>query len=527
MGLLSAAVAVGVGELVAAFVRPAAAPVIAVGNKFILLTPGWLKNFALNTFGTKDKTALLIGIYVVIAALAVLVGTVALRRLLAGVAGLLLFGAVGVYSAATADAHRAADPLPTVIATIAAVGVLTYLVRVVNGERGHVPHSSAPSSAGELLRQEPDPWPAPIRDRRRFLVGAAVVAGGAAVAGIGGEELQRVRFSADASRATVRLPAPTDVPPPPPRRPPLPSPRVPPPDFDAGDSFATSNANFYRVDTAFTVPQLDAATWRLRIHGMVDRPMSVSFDDLLHRPLVERWITLICVSNDVGGDLTGTARFRGVRLADLLRAAGVQYGADQIVARSADGMTIGSPTAVLLDGRDAMLAVGMNGEPLPIKHGFPVRMVVPGLYGYVSACKWITEIEATTFASYDTYWVRRGWAAQAPIRMESRIDTPMGGASLRIGRTVQVAGVAWHQHVGISRVEVQVDDGPWTAARIGPVPSADTWRQWVLPWRPKRPGTHRLRVRAVDAHGQLQEATVRSPFPSGASGWHTVEVTAG
>ncbi|HEX8095235.1 molybdopterin-dependent oxidoreductase, partial [Jatrophihabitans sp.] len=290
--------------------------------------------------------------------------------------------------------------------------------------------------------------------------------------------------------------------------------------------FRTPVDYFYRIDTALTVPQLNPDTWKLRISGMVERPLTLTYADLLARPLVERWITLACVSNEVGGELIGNATFRGVLLADLLREAGISPASDQLVATSSDGMTIGSPTAVVTDGRDAMLAVGMNGEVLSTEHGFPVRMVVPGLYGYVSACKWITGLRATTFSDYQAYWVRGGWAARGPVKLASRIDRPVPPGAVKVGEPVPVAGVAWDQHVGVSKVEVQVDDGPWQQATLAPVPSVDTWRQWVYLWTPQSPGQHRLRVRAFDQNGTAQDARDTDPFPSGATGLHSVTVRA-
>ena len=195
-------------------------------------------------------------------------------------------------------------------------------------------------------------------------------------------------------------------------------------------------------------------------------------------------------------------------------------GADQLVARSVDGFTVGTPTAALLDGRDAMLAVAMNGEPLPISHGFPVRVVVPGLYGYVSATKWVIDMELTTFAAYDAYWVVRGWAQQAPIKTESRIDVPRGSVSP--GQR-DIAGVAWAQHTGIEAVEVQIDDGAWTEAELAPQDTTDTWRQWRLAWD-ATPGDHRIAVRATDRTGVVQTPTLAEPFPDGATGYHTVSV---
>jgi DMSO/TMAO reductase YedYZ molybdopterin-dependent catalytic subunit len=285
--------------------------------------------------------------------------------------------------------------------------------------------------------------------------------------------------------------------------------------------FLTPNADFYLIHTALVVPQVAPDTWRLRVHGRVRNPLTLTYDQLLKRPMIERYVTLTCVSNEVGAGLVGNARWLGVRVSDILAEADPEPGADQVVSRSDDGFTAGTPTAVLRDGRDAMLAVGMNGVPLPIDHGFPVRMVVPGLYGYVSATKWLTELELTSFADFDAYWIRRGWAAQAPIKLQSRIDTPRD----KVGRgTVVVGGVAWAQHTGISGVEVRVDGGAWQTARLYDVPSVDTWRQWTVAWE-AAPGKHRLTVRAYDAAGRLQDEDERPVLPDGATGWHSIEVT--
>ncbi|HEV2886805.1 MAG TPA: molybdopterin-dependent oxidoreductase [Jatrophihabitans sp.] len=513
IGLLAAGVAVGVGELVAALIRPAASPVIAVGNRFILLTPEPVKRFAIEEFGTDDKAVLLGGIYAVLAVLAVLIGLLAMRSVRLGLAGIALLGAVGSYCALTANAHRAGDAVPSVVGALAAMAVLVPLVRAAAGT------ATEPRRPGTLLA-----------DRRRFLQGGLAGAGLALLGGFGGRALQHRRFDASAARAAITLPEPVSGPGP------LPSASAQAAggttganNFDLGKTsvpFRTPADRFYRIDTALSVPQINPDTWKLRISGMVERPLTLSFADLLARPLVERWITLACVSNEVGGELVGNATFRGVLLADLLREAGISPKADQLVASSSDGMTIGSPTAVLMDGRDAMLAVGMNGELLTTEHGFPVRMVVPGLYGYVSACKWVTGLRATTFADVQAYWVRGGWAAQGPIKLASRIDRPVPPGAVKVGETVPVAGVAWDQHVGVSRVEVQVDDGPWQQARLAPVPSADTWRQWVYLWTPESAGEHRLRVRAFDQNGTPQVEADTDPFPSGATGLHSVTVRA-
>ncbi|MEU4423896.1 molybdopterin-dependent oxidoreductase, partial [Actinoplanes sp. NPDC024001] len=286
--------------------------------------------------------------------------------------------------------------------------------------------------------------------------------------------------------------------------------------------YVTPNRDFYRIDTALVSPQVDPASWQLRIHGMVRNPITLTWADLLRRPMVARYVTLACVSNEVGGDLIGNALWLGTPIRDLLDEADPLPEADQVVQRSVDGWTCGTPTAVLRDGRDALLAIGMNGEPLPVEHGFPVRMVVPGLYGYVSACKWITEIELTRFSDFDAYWVPRGWSAQAPVKTQSRIDTPRNGANRRAG-AVTVAGVAWAQHRGIAKVEVQVDDGPWTAATLAPTVSTDTWSQWSLKWAAE-PGEHTLRVRATDLDGLTQTGDRAEPAPDGATGWHEVTI---
>ena len=268
-----------------------------------------------------------------------------------------------------------------------------------------------------------------------------------------------------------------------------------------------------------------AEDWRLRIHGMVEREVTVNYGQLLARPLIERDITLTCVSNPVGGHYVGNARWIGAPLLDLLREAVPAPGADQIVARSIDGFTAGTPTAVAMDGRDAMLAVAMNGEPLPLEHGFPVRMLVPGLYGYVSATKWLVDLELSTFRAYDPYWVQRGWAERAPIKTMSRIDTPSPFLDLVAGE-IPIAGVAWAQHVGVERVDVSIDDDPWTSAELAGQDTIDTWRQWLYRWSAS-PGEHRLRVRATDRSGATQTAVRSEPFPNGATGQHEIVVRVG
>ncbi|HTG47876.1 MAG TPA: molybdopterin-dependent oxidoreductase [Actinomycetota bacterium] len=507
VGLLSGAVALGIAQLAAGILGGASSPMIAVGSSAIDASPPWLKDFAIREFGSNDKRALLMGIGAILAIAAALLGAASVRRPSVGAVGILAFGVIGIAASVSRPANGPADAIPSVIGTLAGLAAYIRLREAAGLEPLRVP---AEPTAPPEPAQPPTP---PAYDRRRFLWTGAAAAGLAAVSGFVGQYLVR-RSDASASREAVRIPAPADVAPPPPAGADLHVPGLGP--------FLTPNDRFYRVDTALFVPAVDANGWSLHIHGMVDREVTIDFAQLLARPLIERDITLTCVSNPVGGPYIGNARWIGAPLKPLLEEAGVRSGASQIVTRSADGFTVGTPTAVAMDGRDAMLAVAMNGEPLPLAHGFPVRMIVPGLYGYVSATKWIVDMELTTFEAYDAYWVQRGWSQRAPIKTESRIDTPRGGASLQPG-TVQVAGVAWAQHRGIERVEVRADDGPWTPATLGAEDTVDTWRQWVLPWNATS-GRHTLSVRATDGTGEVQTPADAAPVPNGATGDHTIFV---
>ncbi|MFE0700698.1 molybdopterin-dependent oxidoreductase [Streptomyces sp. NPDC058872] len=500
-GLLSAYVSLAVADLVATRVRPEAGPVPAVGGAVIDLTPAGLKEWAIRAFGESDKTVLQLGILFLLGLLALGVGLLALRHRLLGSCLVLAFGVLGALVAVNRpDSDSLTDAAPSLVG--AAVGaVLLYALIGLLG-----PRTSGTTRA----------------DRRTFLLVAAstglAATGAAALGRAAGSPVQQ---NAAASRAALRLPRPASPAPPVPPAAQLEVPGISP--------FITPNRDFYRVDTALIVPKIDADRWRLRLHGTgVQGEHNLDLRELMARPAVERDVTLACVSNEVGGPYVGNARWLGVPLADLLREIGVRPPseggpADQLVARSVDGMTIGSPVEVVMDGRDALLAFGMNGEPLPFTHGFPVRMVVPGLYGYVSACKWIESIELTTFDAYDAYWVPRGWAARAPVKTQSRIDTPRPFARPAAG-TVMVAGVAWAQHRGIRRVEVRIDDGPWQEARLAAEDGTDTWRQWVHPWQAV-PGRHTLTVRATDGTGSTQPERRTDPMPNGAQGWHSVVVT--
>jgi DMSO/TMAO reductase YedYZ molybdopterin-dependent catalytic subunit len=349
--------------------------------------------------------------------------------------------------------------------------------------------------------------------RRSFLTASAVVAGGAIVAGAAGNLLAE-RGNVSAARTSLRIPRATVPAPPLPAGADLKIPGLSP--------FITPNSQFYRVDTAIVLPEITPASWNLRIHGMVAREMTLSFDDLIRRPLIEDYITLTCVSNPVAGPYVGNAKWLGASLRSLLQEAGIKAGAEQLLCTSSDGFTSGTPVTVSMDGRDALLAVAMNGTALPVEHGFPVRLVVPGLYGYVSACKWITDIEVTTYRASRAYWAQRGWDEQAPIKTESRIDVPLS-SSLSAG-THAVAGVAWAQHKGVDAVEVRIDRGPWHEATLAAVPDIDTWRQWVYEWD-AAPGTHLIEARATDATGYTQTALEAPPEPNGASGYPMAQVT--
>ncbi|MEU6206289.1 molybdopterin-dependent oxidoreductase [Micromonospora musae] len=497
VGLLTAGTALGVAHLVAALINPAADPVLAVGGVVIDLAPQPVKAFAIRAFGAHDKIVLLAGVYSLLALTAVVLGVAALRRRRHGLAGLAAFAALGVTAVLSRPNATPVDILPVLTGAVA--GTAALLVLVGSARTLAIAASSRPR----------------LLNRRQFLAAAAGTALTAGAAATIGQAIGRYSAVGERSRADVRIP--------PPARPAPPLPASVSANVDGVSPFLTPNQDFYRVDTALTVPQVDVKTWQLTLDGEVDRPRSWTFEGLLARGLVERDITLNCVSNEVGGPYIGTARWSGVLLAPILREAGIRPGQNQLVSRSVEGMTIGTPLEAILDGRDALLAVAMNGEPLPLEHGFPVRMLVPGLYGYVGACKWLTSMSVSTFDAYDAYWVQRGWAADAPVKTASRIDTPKPFAQRAAGPVV-IAGVAWAQRRGITAVEVQIDDGPWRQARLAEGPSPDLWRQWVYRWDAK-PGNHTLRVRATDATGVVQTDQRAAPFPDGATGWHSTTVT--
>ncbi len=506
VGLVTGAVAQGVAELTAAVTGPNGAPVVAVGETAINLTPIPVKEFAIAHFGTHDKEALVTGILVLLAAFAAGIGVLAVRRLAYGLAALAAFAAVGVAAAVSLPDATGSDVVPTLVGAAVAAVTLVLLVRTGTGHTwtGHT--GTGHTGTGHTGT-----------GRRRFLIAGAGAAALAVTAGGLGDALLG-RFNI--ATGQVRLPAAAVPAPPIPAGAELRIPGLTP--------FLTSNASFYRVDTDLVLPQVSPETWTLRIDGMVDTELEITFAELLKMPLTEADITLVCVSNEVGGTYNGNARWLGVPLAGLLRRAGVKAGADQVLTAATDGMTISTPVATIMDGpilngHGALLAVGMNGQPLPVAHGFPARMVVPGLYGYVSATKWVTRLTLTTFARQRAYWTQRGYAAQAPVKTESRIDVPKPLAQVKAG-PVTVAGVAWAPARGIAAVEVSADGGPWRPARLATSGGIDTWRQWMQTWD-ATPGVHRLQVRATDNTGATQPSRRAQPVPSGASGWDSVVVT--
>jgi DMSO/TMAO reductase YedYZ molybdopterin-dependent catalytic subunit len=522
-GLLAALIAAALGYLIAGIVAPASGPVAAVAEAAIGLTPPPVKNFAISAFGTHDKLVLLAGISAVLAVFAAIVGALAVRRLWYGLAGLACFAAIGLAAALTRPTATPVYLLPTLFGAAAGAIALTLLARVAprapDAPAVRRPAARPRPAEGDRRPTAPEryrPPAPPLPERRTFLVASGVTAGAAAVAYLGGRVLTENTSVAQA-QASLRIP-----------RAAHPAPPLPPGSdlkIPGLSSFITPNSSFYRVDTAIVLPEIPPANWQLRVHGMVAREITINFGELIRRPLTADYVTLTCVSDPVAGPYVGNALWLGASLASLLREAGVRSGADQLLCTSSDGFTSGTPLQIVMDGRDAMLAVAMNGTALPVEHGFPVRMVVPGLYGYVSACKWITDIEVTTFAGNAAYWVQRGWAQQAPIKTECRIDVPSGNGPVKPG-TTPVAGVAWAQHKGIAAVEVRVDNGPWQVARLAAVPDIDCWRQFVWDWD-ATPGNHTIEARATDATGYTQTALQEPPEPNGASGYPSVSVSVG
>ncbi|MEU4740550.1 molybdopterin-dependent oxidoreductase [Actinosynnema sp. NPDC023658] len=490
VGILGVAAALAAGHLVAGVVGPSASPLYAVGNTAIDFTPSFLKDFAVRTFGTYDKLVLLLGMGVVLLVAAVVAGLLSRRTPLPGTVLAVALGLLGV----AAVLYRPDLGQLGVLAPVASLVVGVVVFRWLHAAASR-PTSENPS-------------------RRTFLIASGATAVGAGLAGVIGQAAAG-RVDVEASRRAVGELKPT-----------TPAPAVPAgADFAAEGTpaFITPNKDFYRVDTALAVPRMRAEDLVLRVHGMVDRELNLRYDDLRRRDLVERTITMTCVSNEVGGPYVSTANFVGVPLRDVLREAGVRSGADQLFSTSVDGWTAGSPLDVVMEeDRGAMIALGMNGEPLPVEHGFPARLVVPGLYGYVSATKWVVDIEVTTFAAKRAYWLERGWGERGPIKVMSRIDSPVGLSTVS-GRVV-ATGVAWAQPTGISKVEVRVDNGPWRTTTLSEGVNDSTWRMWRVELDLPS-GGHTVESRATDKSGSTQPQARVAPIPDGATGWHSIFFT--
>ncbi|OBH05184.1 molybdopterin-dependent oxidoreductase [Mycobacterium sp. E1747] len=494
-GVAAASVALGVAQLVGIPFGGRADARAAVGGAVVDLTPGPVKEWAIQSLGSSDKLFLAVAVLVVIAAIAGIAGTFETRRRPVGSAVIAAAGALGCVAVLSRPGATALDTIPTIAGAACGVAVLRLLTRRFR-----------PADTGE--HDEPD------AGRRRLVV--VGVLGFGVVSGVAGAVFTRLVHSVAADRTSFTLPDP--------RTPTPPVPADVQPKGVALPSFITPSADFYRVDTALAVPQLSRSDWRLRVHGMVSREATYGFADLAGFEVVEKVATLACVSNPVGGKLISTGIWTGYRLADLLAAAGVRPEADMVLSTSIDGFTAGTPVDALTDGCDALLAIALNGEPLPIEHGYPARLIVPGLYGYVSATKWVVDMELTRFDKAQAYWTRQGWAARAPVKTESRIDVPKSGERVPLGPVV-FGGVAWAQNRGVRSVEVRIDDGAWHAAEQGASYSNETWRLWRFPWQAERPGQHTITVRATDNTGATQTSDRAAPVPDGATGWHTVDFT--
>ncbi len=495
-GLVAGLMALAVGHALALVLGVRVSPVSAVAEGIIALTPGPVAETLIGLVGRYDKPILVAGVVVGVLAIAAATGLLARRSQGLAVLVAVATGALGALAAWTRPDAGPYDVLPAAVGTVVWVVALGVLSDRLARHLRDAPES-AEADAG----------------RRRFLMEAAVVAAAAVVVGTAGQLFGAGRRGVESVRRLLRLPVTSGA--------------VPDGAQPAGPPVAawrTPNPEFYRIDTALVVPAIDPTEWRLRVHGLVERELELSYRELVDRELTEGWVTLCCVSNEVGGDLVGNAWWSGVRVADLLAEAGVQPGADAVLQTSQDGWTCGTPLEVLTDDRNALLAVAMNGEPLPLEHGFPVRAVVPGLYGYVSATKWLVDLEVTRFADITAYWTERGWSERGPVKTQSRIDVPRGGASVEAG-SVRIGGVAWAQHTGIERVEYRLDGTRWTEATLGRVPNVDTWVQWSGTIE-VGPGRHTLGVRATDRSGYTQTSVRTDVVPDGATGWHVVEFEA-
>ncbi len=486
-GVLTALAGLAVSELATAVMKERVSAPVAVGEWIVDVTPGGVARTAIDAVGTADKPLLLAGVTLGLIGFGALAGVLTRRSPLGGLMVFVAMAVIGAVAVLTRPGSTGSSIIPVACAAV------TWIVLL--------PQVTAPPREGETSAEE----------RRRFLRVAGLVAAGSVAVGVASRFVSRERRLIEAARTRLRLPVTAGTVP------------VGATIAEGLTPWRVPSSDFYRIDTALVVPTVRAEDWSLRIHGMVDREITLTYDDLVQRELTEAWVTLCCVSNKVGGDLIGNAWWSGVRVADLLAEAGVQEGADAVLQTSVDGWNCGTPLAALTDDRDALLAVAMNGEPLPLEHGFPVRMVVPGLYGFVSATKWVVDLEVTRFTDFEAFWTVRGWSPTGPVKTQSKIEVPGSGDRVGAGE-VRVGGYAWAQHTGIEKVEIRLDGGPWTEVDLGRVPSDDTWVQWGGTVQAE-PGTHTLAVRATDTSGYTQTGVRTDVVPDGATGWHTVEFT--
>lgn len=498
-GIVAAGLVLGVAELTSIFFSVRAAPLIALGSTFIDFTPPWLKDFAIATFGTGDKAALFVGMGLTIAVLAAVLGIVAYRKWKLGFAGVIFMGLVMSAAVISRAGTDFPDVIPSLLGTVAGLFALKWMTDRLRSWKSFANPSERDTRTS----------------RRKFLVAAGVTGVAAAVTAAGGKVIGGIRNNVRLARDSIVLPKPKSM-----------AKAVPAgvqAPVEGTTPWLTPNGDFYRIDTALSVPQIDVATWEIRVHGMVEEEFTMTFQDLLDADLVERHITLTCVSNPVGGSLVGNAKWTGYPIKEILKRAKPLAGADMVLSTSEDGFSASTPLNVLQDDRDAILAISMNGEPLPLEHGFPVRMVVPGLYGYVSATKWVVDLEVTRFEDKTAYWTDRGWSEKGPIKTMARVEVPASFAKKPAGK-MMIAGSAWSQRRGITKVEIQMDGGDWVEATLADEASIDTWRQWYHEVELEK-GLHNVKARATDAKDGLQTEKRAETVPDGASGWQSVQFT--
>lgn len=523
-GAVAGGAGIAVSHLLTNVLNARATPVQSVAETVIVLTPGPLAEFFIDLVGRMDKPILIAVVTLAVIGLGALAGLLARRSGLAANLVLVSMGAIALVAAMTRPGFTASALIPLGAGVATWFVVLALLADAVptsapqrrddvgsTGSTGSTSTGTSPDVAGGASRF--DAGDGAGHSRRGFLLRSGGISLAAVAIAASGRLFGRDLRTVETARRLLRLPVTRGT-----------EPVDASLDVKGTTPWRVPNGEFYRIDTALVVPVINPSEWRLRIHGMVDRELTFRYDDLLEREMTESWVTLCCVSNPVGGDLIGNAWWSGVRIADLLAEAGVSPDADAVLQTSKDSWTCGTPIEALTDERDALLAVAMNGAPLPVDHGFPVRMVVPGLYGFVSATKWLVDLEVTRFDRFTAYWTDRGWSAEGPVKTQSRIEVPRDGSEVKAG-SVRVGGQAWAQHTGIAAVEYRLDGDPWAQAELGGVPGNDTWVQWASTLE-LAPGEHTLAVRATDESGYTQTSALADVVPDGATGWHTVALTA-